>query len=403
MKNINILRTTNSLPFVFILSVFTILSQPLRVEAQVYTGDLTLSTQAQVNAFAYSEVTGNLTVSGADITNLDGLAGLNTVEGRLHIRNNPALTSINGLTTLLSIGNWLDISNNPSLTNIDGLSGLTSADNVNIGPNDALLNIDGLSSLTSLGQIGFDSNNALTNLDGLAGLTTIGELAIWNNDALTNLDGLSGLTSVGYLWFGNNDALPNLDALTAITSIGLLEIFDNPSLTNIDGLSALSSVQDMYITNNDMLTNLDGLSALSLARNLWINDNDMLTNLDGLSALTSVGNRVRIYNNPVLNSFCGLYPLINGGFTGMYIVTGNATNPTIADILAAGSCSDFTLINALTDKNIGYLYDGDILDLATLPTNQLAIRANLEGPDVASVRFGFQNVANFRIENFAPY
>ncbi|MCB0836308.1 MAG: T9SS type A sorting domain-containing protein [Bacteroidetes bacterium] len=65
--------------------------------------------------------------------------------------------------------------------------------------------------------------------------------------------------------------------------------------------------------------------------------------------------------------------------------------------------SDFTLIDALTDLDIGPLLDGDILDLATLPTNQLAIRANLEGPDVASVRFGFQNVANFRIENFAPY
>ena len=35
-----------------------------RASAQTYTGNLTLTTQAQVDAFNYTEVTGNLTIAG---------------------------------------------------------------------------------------------------------------------------------------------------------------------------------------------------------------------------------------------------------------------------------------------------------------------------------------------------
>ncbi|MCB0839145.1 MAG: T9SS type A sorting domain-containing protein [Bacteroidetes bacterium] len=68
-----------------------------------------------------------------------------------------------------------------------------------------------------------------------------------------------------------------------------------------------------------------------------------------------------------------------------------------------GSCGDFTLVDAVSDQDIGPLNDGDVIDLATLATNQLNVRANLEGPGVESIRFSFQNVAKYRVENFAPY
>ena len=44
--------------------------------AQVCQGDVTLSSQAQVDAFNCVEVDGNLTISGNSISNLDGLATL---------------------------------------------------------------------------------------------------------------------------------------------------------------------------------------------------------------------------------------------------------------------------------------------------------------------------------------
>ncbi len=65
--------------------------------SQTYTGNLTLSTQAAVNAFDYTKVTGDLkiieTVSKS-ITNLNHLSKLTSVEGDLYISLNASLTSL---------------------------------------------------------------------------------------------------------------------------------------------------------------------------------------------------------------------------------------------------------------------------------------------------------------------
>ena len=51
------------------------------LHAQVCAGDITLSSQAEVDAFNCAEVTGTLTISGTDITNLDGLYMLTKIGG----------------------------------------------------------------------------------------------------------------------------------------------------------------------------------------------------------------------------------------------------------------------------------------------------------------------------------
>ena len=65
-----------------------------------------------------------------------------------------------------------------------------------------------------------------------------------------------------------------------------------------------------------------------------------------------------------------------------------------------------TLINADTDSPIpGYdpLPNGATLNLATLPTRRLNIRANTSPSTIGSVRFGYDSNANYRIENENPY
>ena len=65
-----------------------------------------------------------------------------------------------------------------------------------------------------------------------------------------------------------------------------------------------------------------------------------------------------------------------------------------------------TLINADTDAPIpGYdpLPNGATLNLATLPTRRLNIRANTAPSTVGSVRFGYDAIASYRVENVAPY
>lgn len=164
-----------------------LLTGPLSLSAQVYNGSLTLGSQAAVDAFSYTEITENLTISGSDITNL------------------------NGLSSLAVVGGGLKISGNDLLTNLDGLSGLTlTGTRAALIPNGAFLLIT--------------DNAALTNLDGLSSLdpVVVVEFEISNNDELMNLDGLSGFTRpIGLVTIKNNAKLVGFCGLYSIINSGV--------------------------------------------------------------------------------------------------------------------------------------------------------------------------------------
>jgi hypothetical protein len=85
--------------------------------------------------------------------------------------------------------------------------------------------------------------------------------------------------------------------------------------------------------------------------------------------------------------------------------TAPAPAPT-APTSSAPVVASFTLINADTDAPIsGYtqIAAGSTIDLATLPTKNLNIRANTSPSIVGSVRFGLNGTSNYRIESAAPY
>ncbi|MGB3777281.1 MAG: malectin domain-containing carbohydrate-binding protein [Tunicatimonas sp.] len=71
--------------------------------------------------------------------------------------------------------------------------------------------------------------------------------------------------------------------------------------------------------------------------------------------------------------------------------------------LQAQSVQSLTLIDADTDADIGLLVDGQTLNLATLPTTNLSVRANTSPSVVGSVRFSYDGNTNFQTENVAPY
>jgi hypothetical protein len=184
---------------VLVLTALLTLSTATNASAQV-CASLALTTQAEVDAVSCSSVTGNLTIQGANITNLDGLGGITSVGGYLFIKDNAALTNLDGLGSITSVGESLSIYNNAALTNVGGLGGITSVgESLSIYNNDALTNLDGLGSITSVVEsLAIYANAALTNLDGLGGITSVeGNLNIRDNAVLTNLDGLGGITSVG--------------------------------------------------------------------------------------------------------------------------------------------------------------------------------------------------------------
>ncbi len=290
----------------------------------LYSQDVTLRTQANVDAFDPNTTTisGNLTIgeinSSDPITDLSNLSNLTSVGGDLKIYYNYKLTNLDGLSKLTSIGENLNISYSNVLTNLDGLSKLTSiGENLDINYNNALTNIDGLNKLTSItGELKIISNNVLTNLNGLSNITSVdGNFDIVSNDVLTDLDGLSNITSVGgYLDIRVNIVLTNINGLSNLTSVSGLSISSNDALTNLDGLNNIISIDEyLNISNNNVLTNIDGLSNLTSVSGLSISSNDALTNLDGLSKITSISGGLSISSNNALINLDGLSNLTSIG------------------------------------------------------------------------------------------
>ena len=128
--------------------------------AQVIEGDVFLITQAEVNSFAGTSITGHLgVVQGSDIVDLTPLSTLTSVGGYLSIEGNDVLTNLDGLSSLTSVGSDLIINGNNALTNLDGLSNITSVGgHLSVFFNDALNSFCGLYTLLSSNGLGGDYN-----------------------------------------------------------------------------------------------------------------------------------------------------------------------------------------------------------------------------------------------------
>ena len=280
-------------------------------QAQCPTGNVTLYSQAQVDAFGVNwpncENLGvNLEISGNSITDLSALSNLVSIEGSLNIEFNTSLTSLAGLENLNSLQS-LNIYGNTDLTNLIGLGSLSSVDwSIWIYNNDVLVSLVGLENLSSVGEsFKIEANDVLASLTGLGNLGSVGySLTITDNQALNSLTSLQNLSSVGDLVIHNNTALTSLIGLGNLSSIGEgVQISNNSGLTSLAGLEGISSLNASFvINNNDGLTSLAGLENLNwLQQYLEIYLNDGLTSLEGLESLISVGEGLFINGNSNLS------------------------------------------------------------------------------------------------------
>lgn len=267
------------------------------VSAQTCPGSpLTLSTQAQVNNFpnnypGCTEVNVSVTVSGSNITNLNGLNQLQSITKSLFILNCSSLTSLAGLSNLSNIGVELTIDNCDALTNLNGLESLpfiggslTITGNAQLNDMSALSGVDHVNGALDIAQ-----NPSLTTLAGLENVTFTGRfLQITNNNALTSVSSLYSLTEVG-----NN----------AATNGRYLAIGSNPSLTAINGLTSLQSVgTDFEISNNGILASLNAFSNLTDVGGIFaITGNPNLTAITDFDNLANVNSTITISNNNILS------------------------------------------------------------------------------------------------------
>jgi len=153
---------------------------------------------------------------------------------------------------------------------------------------------------------------------------------------------------------------------------------------------ALPAVANLAGTASD-----DGLPADGMLTTTW-------SQLSG-PGTTTFGNASQLATTASF-SVDGTYILRLTAFDGELTSTSDVTI-TVAPETQSLSVTSFTLINSDSNEPVAGFesFSSDLtLNLATLPTQNLSIRANTTG-DVGSVRFALDGNANFRTESAAPY
>jgi hypothetical protein len=211
-------------------------------------GNYHFLTQSDLDSFpAYfpdcNILEGYVEIEGEDITHLDSLYGIDTINGTLIICRNDNLSSLAGLNNLKTIEGSLIIGE------------------LECSGNDELNDLEGLNNLTSIGyDLVIMDNNGLMTLSGPDNLTEIGnELIVMGNGSLINLHGLDNLISTNYIYIDENYSLLNLNGLQSVTNANNISIKYNPALFSIYGIANVDgdSIDLLIISHNDNLSDCD--------------------------------------------------------------------------------------------------------------------------------------------------
>lgn len=324
-KNANNMRMDNLYLFGRALSQTEIMALRYQVPSSCPTGNVTLTTQSEVDALAScTTITGNLTINGGGNTlNLAPLNNITSITGTLFITG-VSNNQVNIFPNLTTVGNGIAIQGN-TFQQFGGFNAFTTltAGNIQFIGNSQLTTISGFGVLNSLisGNLGFATNNNLETINGFSNLQTVNGLLI-RNTKLTNLSFLSSLqNNNGQLSIESNSLLtnatfPNMvnhNFSNGITGARYLRIQNNPVLTTIGNvnLSNTNTCESIIITGatinnvsnlgtasysvnglvqiaNTAVTNLNFVQNLTSCGTLQISSCNQLTNLNGLDNLNSI-------------------------------------------------------------------------------------------------------------------
>lgn len=246
---------------------------------------ITLSSQDDVDSYpSFCTEPDFVTITGADITNLDALSVITRIDDNLVI-NDGLISNLEGLNNITEIGGNLQIYQLDNLGSLEGLESLVS-----VG-----------------GTLGIYQNPNLTSLEGLNNLETVGGIATLGSGNYANCSGLESLEQVGGLTISATANLRRLDGLNNLRVIeNNLNIANVNDLESIEGLERLESCRNLSITSNDYLPCLAGLENLTtVTGNIEINSNGDLLSLTGLEGLTFFDGDLEIRSNVNL-SICNL-------------------------------------------------------------------------------------------------
>ncbi|MEO1652084.1 MAG: hypothetical protein AAFU64_00945, partial [Bacteroidota bacterium] len=328
------------------------------INSGICQGDITLSTQEEVNAFNCTEIQGNLFITGT-VNNLFPLNNLTRVTGNVIVRDADQLYSLDGLQQLAFIGGDLTIRDNQTF--------------------------------------GIPLSAAVENEDRFAFTEIGGSFSLFNNPSLLQVEGFQNLEKVG----------------------GFMDIFLNNGLTFLSGFDNIKSIgkgstgSGLQIVSNNSLNSLQGLQNLeSIEGHLNISVNDGLRSIEDLSNLKNIGTRVdgeslSIEFNDRLNDCCSIAQLALNA-PGTVNIEGNGGNcASLADILSTcfpDTADKVFLVNAETDQDIQELKEGDQIDLLLYPNTPLSIRVEAPQGFEGSIQLDLIGPRSIsRLENIAPF
>ncbi|MCK4677214.1 MAG: T9SS type A sorting domain-containing protein [Bacteroidales bacterium] len=311
-------------------------------------GNYYFKSQADTDSFPvyYSNCTdlqGNVTIGGSDISNLSGLTAVTSVAGSLYIGNNDTLVNLSGLDNLTSIGGDLYIYYNETLVNLSGLDNVTSiSGQLWIVGNGDLTRLTGLENIDPNSITGLDINNnsslsicAVQSIcDYLAAPN--GCVNIWDNAPGCNSQEEVEMACEGEpcpflsIVFDNQSMIDNFRIFFPdCNEIDGDILIEGNNITSLAGLGNLTSIGgDLNIgslsSGNPYLSILEGLDKLTnLGGNLHIHTNPILTSLTGLNNLETIGKRLIIWSNDSLTSIASLENLSSIG-TDLIIMNNNS-------------------------------------------------------------------------------
>ena len=356
-----------------------------RIEKRTYLGDITVSTQAELNALfttliSIDTIDGDLTIgytdndSTSDITDLT-ILNMSHITGNLIIQQNGQLVNQKSLTNLQTVGGHFTVSNNARLTALN------------------------FSKLQTIGGYFSVSNNARLTAFDFSKLQTVGGyFQVNDNDGLTAFDFSKLQTIEGSFQVNNNDGLTSFGNFTKLETVeGYVDVSNNARLTTLGNFSKLETIEGYFsVTNNDTLTTLGSFPAL-----LRIGTGTVSVPSEGQS---TEGVSILVENNPELSNCSVLAGFLSGedfAVSGEIFINANTTgcnSPSTIDVsnISRVYISDVTVrtqaeLNALRailrnihtiegSVTIGYYHHGnpssDITDLTPL-RNIVHITGNL--------------------------
>lgn len=315
------------------------------LRAQLYTGNISLSTQQQIDDFAVNcqcdSIQGDLHIAPVNITNINGLQNLKYVSGNLIFLPNSdidldlaQLSYAGGITayyntTGLSMPNLVKVGdiniNSISMLNID-LPNLIEAHNITLSST----SISSISSFQNLvritGQFRFSWNILLTNITGFDSIRYIKGLVFESNSTITNCDVCEKVDSLDYLHITGNQLadltefndisqlndlnINNFTTLTSIPDFPNIESFASLILSycpliNDIGFDSIKVMGYVYMNNNSALASFGGYNKLTKIKSLFISEFSNLTSISNMPMLASVPSTLSMINNPLLNDISG--------------------------------------------------------------------------------------------------